>query len=548
MTDAVLTHQPCADCGSSDALAVYDDHTHCYSCGAHRWDASAAPRAQQQAKPKGLLDGVYYASIPERGLTGETCRKYRYGLFDGQHATVHVAEYRDQAGQVCAQHVRTPDKQFPWHGDSKRVQLFGQHLFEPREGGKVGLTICEGEIDCLTYAQVSGLKWPVVSLPNGAQSAERAIRDNINWLSRWPHIELMFDNDEPGRAAAEKCARLLPRGKVKIVTLPLKDASEMHMAGRDEELIKARFDAKTWRPQSIISGGTLLARLKTKRPRGTPFPWLPTLNEWTFGFGQEPMLILLIAGTGAGKTSVMRSLEHALLKQGKRIGILHMEESVERAALGVIGYELGRLLHHLEEPYLVPGFDEAAAACGISEDDDACLVDEHFGSDQIDVLVEKVRDYALSEQCSVIFVDHLSMVTSGTSDNERAAIDELMRKLRPLVQELKITIFAAAHLRRLDSDRGHEDGQEVRLAHIRGSQSIAQNCDMIIGFERDQQNDNKEDANTIRVRLLKNRHGTGDVGLVGELIYDRETGRVSDKDEHGTFTPFEGRGEDAPNL
>ena len=30
---AVKTHQPCPDCGSSDALSIYDDgHTFCFSC------------------------------------------------------------------------------------------------------------------------------------------------------------------------------------------------------------------------------------------------------------------------------------------------------------------------------------------------------------------------------------------------------------------------------------------------------------------------------------------------------------------------------------
>jgi len=34
MSKLIRSHQPCPDCGSSDALAVYDDGTHCFSCGA----------------------------------------------------------------------------------------------------------------------------------------------------------------------------------------------------------------------------------------------------------------------------------------------------------------------------------------------------------------------------------------------------------------------------------------------------------------------------------------------------------------------------------
>ena len=34
MTRYVKTHQPCSDCGSSDAVAYYQDgNTYCFSCG-----------------------------------------------------------------------------------------------------------------------------------------------------------------------------------------------------------------------------------------------------------------------------------------------------------------------------------------------------------------------------------------------------------------------------------------------------------------------------------------------------------------------------------
>ena len=35
-TQALKTHLPCDDCGSSDALSVYNDHTYCYSCTAFK--------------------------------------------------------------------------------------------------------------------------------------------------------------------------------------------------------------------------------------------------------------------------------------------------------------------------------------------------------------------------------------------------------------------------------------------------------------------------------------------------------------------------------
>ena len=47
----------------------------------------------------------------------------------------------------------------------------------------------------------------------------------------------MFDNDDPGRAAVKAVCKLLP--SVEVAVLPLKDANDMLIAGREEELYKA---------------------------------------------------------------------------------------------------------------------------------------------------------------------------------------------------------------------------------------------------------------------------------------------------------------------
>ena len=86
-----------------------------------------------------------------------------------------------------------------------------------------------------------------------------------------------------------------------------------------------------------------------------------------------------------------------------------------------------------------------------------------------------------------------------------------------------------SHLRRVDGNRGHENGIETSLSHLRGSQSIAQLSDCVISLERNQQSEDEQEANTTRVRILKSRY-TGDVGLATHLVYDRETGRLSEMD------------------
>ena len=80
--------------------------------------------------------------------------------------------------------------------------------------------ICEGEIDTCSMAQVQNLKWPVVGIPNGAQSASRAICNNIEFVELFDKVIFMFDEDKPGRDAAVECAALLSPGKAHIAQLP----------------------------------------------------------------------------------------------------------------------------------------------------------------------------------------------------------------------------------------------------------------------------------------------------------------------------------------
>ena len=49
----------------------------------------------------------------------------------------------------------------------------------------------------------------------------------------------------------------------------------------------------------------------------------------------------------------------------------------------------------------------------------------------------------------------------------------------------------------------------------------------VIALERDQQSTNDIESRTTRLRILKSRY-TGDVGLANSLLYDVETGRLSE--------------------
>ena len=111
--------------------------------------------------------------------------------------------------------------------------------------------------------------------------------------------------------------------------------------------------------------------------------------------------------------------------------------------------------------------------------------------------------------------------------DERRAIDSIMTRLRSLVEETGAGMILVSHLRRVEGNKGHEQGVTVGLSHLRGSQSIAQLSDCVIALERNQQSDDPQEANTTHLRVLKSRY-TGDVGMAAHLLYDNDTGRLKE--------------------
>jgi twinkle protein len=253
-----VRHVACPACGSSDANALYTDgHTFCHSCHAHARGEGEVSHTPTTRRNPNLIphDEIIYSHLTARKISEETCRYFDYGIatFNGQK--VQVANYRTPDGTaVVAQKVRFANKDFVMLGDAKAAGLFAQHLW--RDGGKY-VVVTEGEVDTLSVGEVEMRKWPVVSVPSGAQGAKKALQKQLDWLEKFENVILMFDMDDPGRKAAAECADLFTPGKCKIASLPLKDANDMLKAGRGAEIVQAKFSAKSHRPDGIVAGTEL---------------------------------------------------------------------------------------------------------------------------------------------------------------------------------------------------------------------------------------------------------------------------------------------------
>lgn len=512
---------PCPDCGSSDACCTYTDgHTHCFSCGKTRQgDGSPSKRERKPVAGKPLITDGEVEGLAKRKISEETCAKWGYKVSRFKDKKVQIAPYYDEDRQLVAQKVRFPDKTFMVTGDiSRALPLYGQHLW--RDGGKM-VVVTEGELDAMSVSHIQGNKWPVVSVPSGAQNAAKAIGKAIDWLMKFDHVIFMLDNDEPGNLAAIECAEVLPPGRAKIATLPMKDASEMLQAGRGSEVIDAIWGAKEFRPDGIVNGDTLWdAVSKEEVMFAYELPW-DDLQAITRGLrGGE--LVTVTAGSGIGKSAVVREIAYHMLAKGVTMGMVMLEETVKRTALGMMGLSANHPLHldrgNVTEAQFKEAYDKTLGTGRL-------FLYDHFGSTAVENLMSRIRYLAKGCGCQVVILDHLSIVVSGSGDgDERRMIDNTMTALKTLAMECGIVLILVSHLKRPAGDKGHEEGAVTSLAQLRGSHAIAQLSDFVIGLERNQQGDNPL---VTTLRVLKNRF-TGETGIGGYLLYDRTTGRLTE--------------------
>lgn len=524
-----VQHVACPSCPSSDGFALYSDgHGYCFVCGYHS-NSGFTPSKPKETKLTNLIEAGEPRALKKRQLSLETCKKWNYAVSTYNNQTVQVANYTDASGSIVAQKLRFPNKDFLFLGDSKQAGLYGQSLW--RDGGKM-VTITEGELDALSLSQAMGNKWPCVSIKRGAAGAKRDIQESLEWLNKFETVVFMFDNDDAGRKAAKECAALLPPNKAKIAQLPLKDASEMLVAGKVDELINCMWGAKEFRPDGILNGADLWDVVtREDNTKSFPYPY-DGLNQKTLGL-RRGEIVTVTAGSGIGKSQLCREFAHYLLTQGETIGYIALEESVRRTALGLMSIAVNLPLHlgckDVAEKDMKEAFDSTLGTGRV-------YLYDHWGSTESENLISKIRYLANGCECSFIVLDHISIVVSGLEGgDERRMIDNTMTKLRALVEELDIGLILVSHLKRPDG-KGHEEGAQTSLSQLRGSASLGQLSDIVIGCERNQQ-DNTH-ANITTLRVLKNRW-TGETGECCSLAWDRDTGRMVEVDLAELQTDFE---------
>jgi twinkle protein len=529
-------------CGtSSDAFATYDDGgVWCFRCK----DPSKFKhkgKVKEQTSTDDLQEKTFrpikghYADLTARGITEATCKKcdYQLGeLWDGRK--VHIQMIKDENGRLIDQKTRDSKKKFSWIGTSPYKNnggIIGDWSW-PAKGKTVVIT--EGEIDRMSISQSQDNKWATGSLPNGSGSVKKAILASYDKLLRFDHIVLCFDNDEPGQEALKEACELLPVGRVKIMTVPGKDANAVLMEDGPASLVRAFWDAKPYRPDGIREGREFTKeRLKLQKRKGYQMPW-PTINEMWMGL-RDAEVTTIVAGSGVGKTTIARDIAyHMRVEHGLKVGNIYLEEDNDTSVAAYCALHAGVPLKSiLNDPTSLS--DEAWDAALAAVVWDGMMFYDHFGSLESERLLTMMR-YMAASGCKFIVLDHISIVTSGLesgSEGERKDIDILMTKLASFVKETGCGVIAVVHLKRTQG-KNFNEGSQISLSDMRGSASLEQLSFNVLAAERDQQDEDKKLY--AKLRSLKCRI-TGETGEADTLKWNVKKGRYEVSSAFNTDAP-----------
>lgn len=520
---------PADNCNSSDAFFIQDNGWgHCFSCGYNQPPnkndrgkelTEGVSKITNEVKKKKELTPLteVYRPFQNRGLTEETIKRYKINV--GKEGDDYEAKYPlfdPNTGEHVANKVRLPDKGFLIEGDFQKAGLFGRHAFPPSSAKCI--TVVEGQDDAPAAYQIMGSKYPVVSV-HSASSAERDVRADFEYLNSFDTIVFAFDSDEPGIKAAKACAGAgFPLGKVKVLSLrKFKDANEYLLNKAADEFVKEWWQAPTFKPDGLKLGSDMWNEIiERKESFTTQYPF-QGLNRLTYGIRLSEFVVVT-ADTGVGKTSVLKHIEHAILtnpeikEKGYGLGLLHLEEPNGDTALGLISI-------HNNTPYHLPDVERPEADLRRAYDElinhDRLVIWDHFGSNAVDRVIDKVRHMA-ALGCKYIVIDHLSIIVSDQSGDERKQLDEIATKLKTLTMELDIAVIAVIHTNR--------QGQ------IRGTAGVEQLANMVFRLERDKTDEDEWRRNVTKITVEKNRF-CGYTGPACYLWYNKETARLTELDD-----------------
>lgn len=496
-----LYREPCPECGSKDNVGVYSDgHKHCFTPGCDHHTPPTGDCASGGERPTAPKEfdpiGGEYRSLTKRRISERTCRKFGYRIAKHFDGSIQVADVRDLNGQLVGQKCRTRDKDFFVVGKAAGY-LIGAHLWS---GGK-RIVVVEGEIDMLSYAEIVDCKWPVVSIPLGADSAKKTLKKNMDYLLKFDEVVLMFDMDEPGQAAAIECLPMFPPGRCKVAKLPRKDANECLVEGEAQQVVNAVFNAEAYKPSHVVTVDEIYERCLIAVEMGLSFPW-QTATRISLGIRRGEIHIVG-AAPKIGKTEHQHQLlQHMTEVHGINVGVMSLEENPVKTAKKIAGKYMKK---QFTKPKEVAGWTDEELKEGMNRIRGKIQFYSSEGVRDYEEILNTIRWWA-AEGIWFFIIDPLTaLVAEHDSSSANDILNEFMSKAASMCQELQITMFMYSHVNPVKTGVPHDQGGRVLSSQFTGSRAMEKWAHYGWGIRRNRNHEDPIQRNTATVELLFDR-------------------------------------------
>jgi len=447
---------------------------------------------------------------------GKITKTYYPGVKADKDGRPYVSGYKERV---------EPKEGFYAKGDMHEVSLFGAQ--QALVAGSSRLFITAGEEDAIALAvaimafqqgtDFEGNTPAVVSLPYGDGNLSMTKLDR-QILDRAKEIILIPDQDESGRDIGA-IMKLLPAEKVKVVDLPMKDASEMWVAGKGKDLAEcALFRGKEYRPATIVGVRELLEELTKPVEYGMPWPW-PELDELTYGI--RPGKIYGVGGgVGSGKTQWCHAVIAKLAKSGHKVGALMLEETSAECLRDVAGL-IDRTIYNRPDK----AYDTSQLVRTAESLQDNIIFIRDGEIDTVEQAIDVIKYMVFLRGAEVVIVDPVSALVTVSASEANERLTWFFKTLEQLAVSQKFAVIATSHLNPPKYGVPHEEGGAISLSAFTGSRALMRKSSFAFGLERNSKATNGLELYNRLVRL-KSRGGNPEAR--GEIWtkFNVDTGRL----------------------
>jgi twinkle protein len=310
---------------------------------------------------------------------------------------------------------------------------------------------------------------------------------------------------------------MLSPGKGRIMTWTgAKDPNDMLLQRRSSDFLGALNEAKVPDIGGVVTGEDAWAIIKDyKSP-----PFIPYPEEWEqlcrdLEGMREAEISMWTAGSGIGKTSMLRRIKQWVVQQGSWIvADIELEEKIEKTIRGMLEFQGRKKLKHMTS-------DEKRAAHDATYGTGRIITLNHRSQAKGAGIMPKLSYLHHALGAKLIFLDHITLGAREFGEGNSAQAD-MMEQMLAFVERTGVHLALISHLRKSPSGgRSWAKGAVPTEEDMIGSSAIYQISADVIGAARNKQAENDYLKNCTSLHALKHRED-GNTGPKDVLHWDNE--------------------------